>query len=198
MARPVEGEVRFSAGDRLVDAADIDAGRTVAGHGEVVERGKILGIGRRIVAGDHLRVAGRAENPDRLHFRQRGLDLPQPHVQLLFTGSDVGFGKARQHMLDGIERQIHRLEHFERLLLQHIERAFDSFIGQCVCRAIAQGTRECEKQQRQEQRGGGQNLQQSHRGGARPGVLGISIEDVFRSGRFRHDRCYCAAGTDFQ
>ena len=133
-----------------MDAADIDARGTVAGHGEIVERAEILGIGRRIVAGDHLRVAGRAENPDRLHFRQRALDLAQPHVQLFLVGPDVGFRKARHHILDGIERQIHRLEHFERLLLQHVERAFDSFVGQCVCRAIAQGAGEREKQHRQQ------------------------------------------------
>ena len=181
-----------------MDAADIDAGRTVAGHGEVVERGKILGIGRRIVAGDHLRVAGRAENPDRLHFRQRTLDLPQPRVQLFLVGADVGLGKAGHHILDGIERQIHRLEHFERLLLQHIERAFDSFIGQCVCGAMAQGAGKGEKQQRQQQRGGSQDLQQTNGRGARLGVPGISVEDALQHGSFWHVRCYSAAGMDCQ
>ena len=188
MARPVEGEIRLPAGHRLVDAADIDARRTVAGHREIVERDIILGIGRRIVAGDHLRVAGRAENPDRLHFRQRALDLPQPHVQTFFVGPDIGVRKTRQHVLDGIERQIHRMEDFERLLLQHVERAFDSFVGQCVGGAIAQGAGECEKQQRQEQRGGGQDLQQTNGGGARLGVLRMSVRHALRRCDFGHGR----------
>ena len=198
MTRPVEGEIRLPAGSRLVDAADIDARRTVAGHDEIVERGEILGIRRRIVAGDHLRMAGRAENPDRLHFRQRALDLPQPQVQPFFVGPNVGFRKTRQHVLDGIEREIHRMKHFERLLLQHVERAFDSFVGQCVCGAIAQGAGDCEKQQRQQQCGDGQDLQQAHGGGPRLGVFGISVQRAFRRGSFGHDRCYCAARMDCQ
>ena len=43
LARPAEGEIRLPAGDRLVDAADIDA-PTVAGPDEIVERAEILGI----------------------------------------------------------------------------------------------------------------------------------------------------------
>ena len=197
MARPTEGEVRLAAGDRLVDAADIDA-PTVAGPGEIVERGKILGIGRRIVAGDHLRMAGRAENPDRLHFRQRALDLAQPQVQLFLVAADVGFRKTGQHVLDGIDGQIHRLEHFERLLLQHVERAFDSFVGQCVCGAVAQGAGECEKHHRQQQRGRGQHLQQANGGGTRLSVSGSLAEHALRRGGFGHDRCYCAADRECQ
>src|SRR5215469_17438001 len=84
-----EGEIRLPARDRLVDSADVDAGRPVARHHDVVLVRIALAARCRDFAGDDLRLAGRTEDPYGLNLRQPRLNLPQLEMQRPLISLDL-------------------------------------------------------------------------------------------------------------
>ena len=188
MARPVEREVRLAPGNRLVDAADVDACLAVARHLEIVLRAEVRGCRRWILARYDLRMAGRPEYPDRLEFGKRRLDPSQPLMQPRFIGRNFRLGAAPKQIIDAVEGEVHGLEHFQRLFLHDLERAFDSLVCQRLCRAIAQPAGKQEQQQRQQQCGTRQSLQQANGREARARLLGRFGNGVLRRRRVGHNR----------
>ncbi len=165
-------------GLEIVPVRKIDPGHR---HDQAVDEGVALGV----------------ENPGRLHLRQRSDQLFQPQMQQLLARNDVGVGNVADDLGHFRQAAVDGLEHFQRMLVRDIQRAFDFSVGGFADRDPGDGGCKYKQGQRKGQRSDHHPLQQSQRialldphgrSGSAPSLTQSFVENkVGREGNCRPD-----------
>jgi hypothetical protein len=157
---PACGEEFIAGGARGDDLAHIGA-RIPADV-----RLEIVAVRRTEVARHRVDLARHQRMPVAIE-QQNGIDLGRcvaDALELVMIGAllraDAFIGNALEHLRDLQEREVHRLEHFERMLVHDLERALDALVGGLLRRAIIDERRIGEQHERQDDRPGDRQIEE--------------------------------------
>ena len=161
---PADAEERGALIRRPRHQRFADIGSDIAAHVglEIVAVGKVDLRRRHDQAVDE-GVALGVENPGRFHLRQCGDQLSQPQMQQLFARNDLGIRNVTDDLGDLRQAAVDGLEHFQRMFVRDIQRAFDLAVGGFADRDPGDGGCKCKQRQRKGQRSDHHPLQQSQR-----------------------------------
>ena len=143
--------------------ADIGSGVAVLLCREVRPAGEIGAAGERRRRAGRQRAAVGADQGDRLHLRHDADDALQPRGQACLRAADLIVRHAAHHLADLREDAVDGLEDFQRLFLQHVERAVDALVGHRIDVVIVVIGGIGEQRRRKHQRRDHQQLQQTDR-----------------------------------
>ncbi len=172
----VEGAVRRFQATRQIEEIAADHRQVRRPHAAHISAGVVGDLGAEIIAigevdvGLHRFQRARGDRPavapdqdDGLQLRHDVDDAGQPRMQARLRAADLVVRHTAHDFVDFRKGAVDGFENLERLLLLHVERAHDSFVGLGVNGAIADPGRIGIQRRRQHQRRDHHQFQQPDR-----------------------------------